>query len=97
MNDRSDSAVGWAGTGAPAPGAVGGYVDMSASLDPFILWASTMAPPGPRSRELCGDLDLRPTVTTVPFESLASAIDDVRDGRARGSLVLLVEDRDAPP
>ena len=33
---------------------------------------------------------------TVPFAALDSAIDDNRAGRARGSLVLLVEDRDAP-
>ena len=51
---------------------------------------------GRRLLDVAGNLGLRPTVTTVPFESLASAIDDVRDGRARGSLVLLVEDRGGP-
>lgn len=51
---------------------------------------------GRRLLDVAGNLGLRPTVTTVPFESLASAIDDIRDGRARGSLVLLVEDRGGP-
>ena len=50
---------------------------------------------GRRLLELAANLGLRPAVTTVPFESLDSAIGDIRDGRARGSLVLLVEDRDA--
>ena len=51
---------------------------------------------GRRLLDLAANLGLRPTVTTVPFAALDSAIDDIRDGRARGSLVLLVEDRDAP-
>ena len=51
---------------------------------------------GRRLLDVAGNLGLRPTVTTVPFAALDSAIDDIREGRARGSLVLLVEDRDAP-
>ena len=51
---------------------------------------------GRRLLDLAANLALRPAVTKVPFAALDSAIDDIRDGRARGSLVLLVEDRDAP-
>ena len=51
---------------------------------------------GRRLLDLAANLELRPAVTVVPFAALDSAIDDIRDGRARGSLVLLVEDRDAP-
>jgi propanol-preferring alcohol dehydrogenase len=52
---------------------------------------------GRRLLDVAENLGLRPTVTTVPFAALDSAIDDIRHGRARGSLVLLVDDRDAPP
>ena len=51
---------------------------------------------GRRLLDLAANLELRPAVTVVPFAALDSAIDDIRDGRARGSLVLLVEDPDAP-
>ena len=51
---------------------------------------------GRRLLDLAANLGLRPAVTRVPFAALDSAIDDIREGRARGSLVLLVEDRDAP-
>lgn len=47
---------------------------------------------GRRLLDLAANLGLRPSVTTVPFEALDSAIDDIRQGRARGSLVLSVED-----
>lgn len=50
---------------------------------------------GHRLLDLAANLGVRPTVTRVPFAALDSAIDDIRNGRARGSLVLLVEDRDA--
>ncbi|GAA1756238.1 hypothetical protein GCM10009747_13160 [Agromyces humatus] len=43
MNDRSDRAVGWAGTGPPALGAVGGYVDMVTSFDPFTVQSSAVS------------------------------------------------------
>ncbi|GAA1757720.1 zinc-binding alcohol dehydrogenase family protein [Agromyces humatus] len=46
---------------------------------------------GGRLLGLAANLGLRPKVTTVPFDSLGSAIDDMRHGRARGSLVLTVE------
>ena len=52
---------------------------------------------GRRLLDVAENLGLRPTVTTVPFAALDSAIDDIRHGRARGSLVLLVDDGDAPP
>lgn len=47
---------------------------------------------GRRLLDLAANLGLRPSVTTVLFEALDSAIDDIRRGRARGSLVLSVED-----
>ena len=52
---------------------------------------------GRRLLDLAENLGLRPTVTTVPFAALDAAIDDIRHGRARGSLVLLVDDGGAPP
>lgn len=45
---------------------------------------------GARFLALAGTLRLRPTVTAVPFDGLADAIDDLRRGRASGSLVLRV-------
>ena len=52
---------------------------------------------GRRLLDIAENLGLRPTVTTVAFEALDSAIDDIRHGRARGSLVLVVDDTDAGP
>jgi len=46
---------------------------------------------GRRLLDLATNLELRPTVTPIPFESLDSAIDAIRGGRSRGSLVLLVD------
>ena len=40
---------------------------------------------------LAGHLDLAPDVTTYPFERLDEALDDLRSGRASGSLVLTVD------
>jgi len=51
---------------------------------------------GRRLLDVAENLGLHPTVTAVPFEALDSAIDDIRHGRARGSLVLVVDDGDAP-
>ncbi|WP_431218969.1 zinc-binding alcohol dehydrogenase family protein [Leifsonia xyli] len=48
---------------------------------------------GARFLALAGNLRLRPTVTAVPFEALGSAIADLREGRARGSLVLRIDPR----
>jgi propanol-preferring alcohol dehydrogenase len=45
---------------------------------------------GARFLALARNLRLRPTVTAVPFDGLAGAIDDLRRGRASGSLVLRV-------
>ncbi|MBN9631155.1 MAG: zinc-binding alcohol dehydrogenase family protein [Actinobacteria bacterium] len=45
---------------------------------------------GTRFLALARNLRLRPTVTAVPFDGLADAIDDIRRGRASGSLVLRV-------
>lgn len=45
---------------------------------------------GMRFLELARNLGLRPRVTTVPFEGLADAIGELRDGRTSGSLVLQV-------
>jgi propanol-preferring alcohol dehydrogenase len=45
---------------------------------------------GERFLALARNLRLRPTVTPVPFDGLADAIDDLRRGRASGSLVLRV-------
>lgn len=45
---------------------------------------------GERFLALARNLRLRPTVTAVPFDGLADAIDDIRRGRASGSLVLRV-------
>ncbi|MGW9630101.1 zinc-binding alcohol dehydrogenase family protein [Agromyces sp. NPDC055520] len=50
---------------------------------------------GRRLLDLAANLGLRPSATTVPFEALDSAIDDIRQGRARGSLVLVVQEPDA--
>ena len=47
---------------------------------------------GRRLLDVAANLGLRPTVTTVPFESLGSAIDAIRTGRSSGSLVLQVDD-----
>ncbi|WP_314146296.1 zinc-binding alcohol dehydrogenase family protein [uncultured Leifsonia sp.] len=45
---------------------------------------------GARFLALAANLQLRPTVTAVPFDGLAGAIDDLRQGRTSGSLVLRV-------
>jgi propanol-preferring alcohol dehydrogenase len=45
---------------------------------------------GARFLALARNLRLRPRVTAVPFDGLANAIDDLRRGRASGSLVLRV-------
>lgn len=45
---------------------------------------------GMRFLALAANLGLRPRVTEIPFAGLADAIDDLRDGRASGSLVLRV-------
>lgn len=45
---------------------------------------------GERFLALARNLRLRPTVTPVPFDGLADAIDDLRRGRVSGSLVLRV-------
>jgi propanol-preferring alcohol dehydrogenase len=45
---------------------------------------------GTRFLALARNLRVRPTVTAVPFDGLADAIDDLRRGRASGSLVLRV-------
>ena len=45
---------------------------------------------GARFLALARNLRLRPTVTAVPFDGLAGAIDDLRRGKASGSLVLRV-------
>ena len=45
---------------------------------------------GARFLAVAANLRLRPTVTAVPFDGLADAIDDLRQGRASGSLVLRV-------
>ncbi|WP_426625236.1 zinc-binding alcohol dehydrogenase family protein [Leifsonia sp. McL0607] len=45
---------------------------------------------GVRFLALARNLRLRPTVTAVPFDGLAGALDDLRRGRASGSLVLRV-------
>ena len=45
---------------------------------------------GARFLAVAANLRLRPTVTAVPFDGLADAIDDLRRGRASGSLVLRV-------
>ncbi|MGW4931270.1 zinc-dependent alcohol dehydrogenase family protein [Agromyces sp. NPDC004153] len=47
---------------------------------------------GRRLLDLARNLGLRPTTTPVPFDSLATAIDAIREGRSSGSLVLLVDD-----
>ncbi len=51
---------------------------------------------GRRLLDVAASLRLTPTVTTVPFEQLDQAIDDIRAGRARGSLVLVVDDQGGP-
>ena len=51
---------------------------------------------GRRLLDVAENLGLRPMVTTVPFGALDAAIDDLRHGRSRGSLVLLVDDGGAP-
>lgn len=45
---------------------------------------------GLRSLAVARALELRPTVTAVPFDGLEDAIGALREGRARGSLVLRV-------
>jgi propanol-preferring alcohol dehydrogenase len=50
---------------------------------------------GRRLLDVASTLRLRPTVTTVPFAELDTAIDAIRLGRARGSLVLVI-DREGP-
>lgn len=45
---------------------------------------------GMRFLALAANLRLRPRVTGIPFEQLDDAIDRLRDGRARGSMVLHV-------
>jgi propanol-preferring alcohol dehydrogenase len=51
---------------------------------------------GRRLLDVAASLRLTPTVTTVPFEQLDQAIDDIRAGRARGSLLLEVDDQGGP-
>ncbi|GIT81775.1 alcohol dehydrogenase [Leifsonia sp. LS1] len=45
---------------------------------------------GARLLALARTLHLRPQVTAIPFDGLADALDDLRSGRASGSLVLRV-------
>lgn len=42
---------------------------------------------------LARNIGLTPTVTTYPFEQLPRAVDDLREGRASGSIVINVMDR----
>lgn len=49
---------------------------------------------GRRLLDVAANLKLHPTVTTVPFVELGSAVDDIRHGLARGSLVLLVDEQE---
>ena len=52
---------------------------------------------GRRLLDLAANLGLRPTVTPIPFESLDSALDSIRDGTARGSLVIVLDDAKGQP
>lgn len=51
---------------------------------------------GRRLLDVAANLRLQPTVTTVPFTQLDSAIDGIRAGRVRGSLVLVRDDSHVP-
>ena len=48
---------------------------------------------GRRLLDLAANLTLRPKVTTVAFDALGDAIDAMRNGRTRGSMVALLGDR----
>ncbi|MDI2097593.1 zinc-binding alcohol dehydrogenase family protein [Ruicaihuangia caeni] len=50
---------------------------------------------GRRLLNLAANLRLRPSITRVPFDSLDSAVESIRDGTASGSLVLSVGESDA--
>lgn len=51
---------------------------------------------GRRLLDVAANLGVNPTVSTIPFSELDSAIDEIRAGRASGSLVLLVDDQGGP-
>lgn len=52
---------------------------------------------GRRLLDLAANLRLRPTVTPIPFESVDSALDSIRGGTTRGSLVILLDDPKGQP
>ncbi|MGH1548795.1 zinc-binding alcohol dehydrogenase family protein [Leifsonia poae] len=64
--------------------------DLFRERDLRTVTANTRAD-GMRFLAVARTLGLRPTVTPVPFEALPDAVDDLRRGRARGSLVLRVD------